>query len=71
MLSRKTLPSNTGAKSKPNSEMKARLFWLLPIPERGYRIIVCDFFSCGTRHNYDLNTEFFTENEIGQLMGGN
>jgi hypothetical protein len=51
--------------------MKARLLWLLPIPERGYRIIVCDFFSCGTRHNYDLTTEFFTENEIGQLMGGN
>jgi hypothetical protein len=56
--------------------MKARLFWLLPIPEQGYRIIVCDFFSCGTRHNYDLvlrdsDTEFFTENEIGQMMGGN
>jgi hypothetical protein len=51
--------------------MKAKLIWFLPIDNLGYRIIVCEFFGMDSRYSYDLSTEFFTQNEIGQMMGGN
>lgn len=49
--------------------MRSKLFWFLNT-ELGYKIIVCEF-GLDSRFCYDLTTEFFTANEIGQLMGGN
>lgn len=47
-----------------------KLIWFLPVSNRGYRIIICEF-GIDSLFTYDLTTEFFNSNEIGQLMGGN
>lgn len=50
--------------------MRSKLFWFLSVPEQGYKIIVCEF-ALDSKFSYELTSDFFTANEIGQLMGGN
>jgi len=49
---------------------KAKLLWLLNVPDQGFKIIICEI-GIDTKYSFDLGLDFYTANEIGQLMGGN